>query len=482
MDESEHELVLTGARIYDGSGRPPFAADVGVTGGRISAVAPAIRGRSDNRVNLGGLALAPGFIDAHTHDDRAVLDQPHMTAKVSQGVTTVVTGNCGISLAPLIPGGDLPAPMNLLGAASDYRFPTMASYAEALKSSPPAVNVVALVGHMSLRLDSMSDISKPAVGDEIAAMRSALSKCMQEGASGLSTGLFYSPNAAADRNEVTAVASVLAEHSGIYTTHMRCEGDRVLESIEESAETAKQSGVPLLISHHKCTGRANWGRSAATLRRIAELRRSQSIHVDVYPYAAGSTILTVPQVSDDVRIIVTWSEKHPELSGRDLSQIAADWGISCKEAAAELTPAGAIYFQMDEADVERIMSAEFAVIGSDGLPHDRHPHPRLWGTFPRAVGRCSREAGWFSVAEAVHKSTGLTAKVFGLEDRGRIGTGYAADLVVFDEGKIIDRATYQSPKIPSSGIHSVYVNGAETFSSGRVTGRSGRLLRGRPKS
>ena len=478
MASSRYDVIFQNARIIDGTGCPSRFGEVAVSGGMIAAVGASIEGDAEQVLNVGGRALAPGFIDAHTHDDRVVIDRPDMIEKVSQGVTTVVTGNCGISLAPVQFSNEPPPPMNLLGGAESYAFPTMASYAAAVRSSPPAVNVVALVGHSALRLSSMDDVRRPAEGDEIAAMRAKLAQCLEEGASGFSTGLYYAPNEAADPREVAAVAAAAARQGGTYATHMRNEGDGVTASIEESVGTAKAAGLPLVISHHKCTGPKNRGRSTETLAQIAEARLRQSAHVDVYPYTAGSTVLRESEIADDTRIMVTWSHSHPEMSGRDLGDIAVQWGMTRREAARALSPAGAIYFQMDEADVRRIMSAEFAMIGSDGLPHDAHPHPRLWGTFPRVIGRYARDLGLFSIEAAVRKMSGLPAEVFGLSDRGRIAVGCAADLVVFDPATIMDRATYENPIKPSVGIHSVYVNGVETFSDGASRSRAGRLLKG----
>jgi len=436
--------------------------------------------RAPREVDLKGRALAPGFIDAHTHDDRILIDAPAMTPKISQGVTTVVIGNCGISISPVMFEGDPPAPMNLLGGREAYEFPTFAAYAARLKAARPAINAVALIGHSALRLATMTDINTPATAEEIAAMRSLASAAMAEGASGFSTGLFYPTNAASPDTEVAAVGAAFADAGGVYATHMRDETVNVLDSIDESVGTARAARLPLVISHHKCAGVENWGRTTETLPRIVEAARDQPVNVDVYPYSAGSTNLRADLVTSDYRIMITWSRAHPEARGRDLADIAAEWSVSLDEAARRLDPAGAIYFQMDEADVRRVMQSEVAMIGSDGLPHDDHPHPRLWGTFPRVIGRYARDLGLFPLEAAVHKMTGLPAKVFGLSDRGRIAEGYAADLVVFDPATIIDRATYDEPEQISAGIDMVVVNGAVTFENGAATGdRAGSLLRGR---
>ena len=478
----EVETIFRNALIHDGTGGPEFTGEVAVADGFITAVGGPgeLSGcLAEADIDLSGLALAPGFIDAHSHDDRAVLDHPEMTAKISQGVTTVVAGNCGISLAPVTFGEAPPPPMNLLGGAGAYEFPTMAAYAAALGRARPAVNVVFLVGHSALRLAVMDDVSRGANAAEIAAMRELLARCLEEGASGFSTGLYYPPNAAADPEEVASVGSVVADMKGLYATHMRDESAQIMESLKESTETAAMARLPLLISHHKCAGAANWGRSRETIEFLDDAAARQPVHVDVYPYTAGSTVLTRKQVRNCDRILVTWSNSHPDAAGRFLSEIAGDWGMSELDAVAMLEPAGAIYFQMHEDDVRRILGFANAIVGSDGLPHDAHPHPRLWGTFPRVIGRYARELRLFSVPTAIHRMTGLAAKVFGLSDRGTIAPGQAADLVVFDQERIIDRATYSEPELMADGIVAVYVNGVLSFDADGARAGAGRLLKGR---
>ena len=474
------DFVLRNLTIYDGSGQPPKRGDVAVTGDRISSVNLDGSGNSVGEIanlDLDGWAVAPGFIDAHTHDDRIVLDSPDMLPKISQGVTTVVVGNCGISLAPVTFDRDPPAPMNLLGGREAYAFPTFSAYATAVAQQKPAVNVAALIGHSALRLRTMKNIEAKASADEIITMQDFAREAMAHGAAGFSTGLFYPTNAAADADEVAAVARVFSEMGGVYATHMRDEMDNVLDSIDESLRTSAAADIPLVVSHHKCAGPQNWGRTKDTLKLLEEAALSRPVNVDVYPYIAGSTNLRADLITDAYPIRITWSKPHPEATGRLLAEVAADWRCDLHEAAKRLDPAGAIYFQMDEADVRRVMCSPIAMIGSDGLPHDQHPHPRLWGTFPRVIGHYAREMGLFSIELAIHKMTGLTAKVFKLADRGVLREGAFADLVIFDPTKIKDRATYDSPMLKSDGIHQVYVNGQLSFSSQEgVTCRAGRLV------
>jgi N-acyl-D-amino-acid deacylase len=474
------DTVFRDALVYDGAGTAPHRASLAIKDERIVALGDVSPADAREVVDAGHLALAPGFIDAHTHDDRIVLDAPDMLPKVSQGVTTVVTGNCGISLAPVTFSGDPPPPMNLLGGASAYGFPSFAAYAAALAAATPAVNVAALVGHSALRLATMKDIKQRAAETEIARMQDHAREAMANGAAGFSTGLFYPTNAAADRAEVAAIARCFAEAGGVYATHMRNEFAGVLDSIDESLGTASDAGIRLVISHHKCAGPQNWGRTRETLPKLEKAAERQPVNLDVYPYTAGSTNLRRDLVTPDYPIRISWSKPHPEMTGRMLSDIAAEWSCSLQDAAKRLDPAGAIYFQMHEDDVKRVMSSPIAMIGSDGLPHDTHPHPRLWGTFPRVLGHYARDMKLFSMEAAVHKMTGLPARVFGLKDRGSLQPGSYADLVLFDAAKVIDRATYDEPRLMAAGIERVYVNGALAFTAGQgVIARKGRLTGGR---
>ena len=472
-----YDLLFKGARLIDGSGGPSRKGDLAVSGDRIARIddTGAIDPISARKViDATGLVLAPGFVDSHTHDDFAVIGDPEMRPKVTQGVTTVVVGNCGISGAPIRIKGDLPPPpLNLLGESKTFAYDTFADYAAKVDATKPAVNVAALIGHGTLRVATMSDISGRATPAEIDRMRKLLGDSLDAGAVGFSTGLFYPINSGADADEVVALAEIVGAKGGVYTTHMRDEYDQVMESLEETFDTAQRAKVPVVISHHKCALPENYGRSRETLRRITAAAQKQTVGLDAYPYDAGSTVLYPEEARDDVRIMVTWSTPHPEMSGRDLSDIAEEWGVSQREAGERLLPAGAIYFQMDEADVRAILSFPLTMIGSDGLPHDKHPHPRLWGTFPRILGHYVRDVHLFSLENAIHKMTGMTAARFGLTDRGLLREGYAADLVLFDAAKVRDTATYADPIRAAEGINAVYVNGKPALEGARA----GRLLR-----
>jgi len=239
--------------------------------------------------------------------------------------------------------------------------------------------------------------------------------------------------------------------------------------------------VPVIISHLKCAGIANWGRSAEVLNTLDTARAEQPVQCDCYPYAASSSTLDIRQVDERVRIVITWSKPHPEIAGQTLEQIALAWGVPQRQAAERLQPAGAIYHNMSEDDVRRILQHPATMIGSDGLPHDPLPHPRLWGTFPRVLGYYCREQGLFPLANAVHKMTGMPAQRFGLEGRGRIREGAHADLVLFDPETIKDTATFTHPICCAEGIAAVWVNGVLSYQDGDATGQRGGRFLPRPR-
>ncbi len=472
------DLRITNARLVDGTGGPSFAGGLAVDDDRIVAVGDVSAFQGGREIDAGGLALAPGFIDVHTHDDRALLVNPTMDCKVSQGVTTVVTGNCGVSLAPLAIDRRPPGPLDLLSPEPADFFADFGTYLDRLDQEPAAVNALCQAGHASLRVGAMADLSRPADEAETKAMRKTLEKALEAGAIGVSTGLGYAPAAAAPTEEIVALASALADGKGIHTTHMRDEADQVSEALQESFAIGRAARVPLVISHHKCSGANNFGRSSETLGLIEAARAEQKVGLDAYPYIASSTILDPHYIAESSRIMISWSEPHPEATGRDLAEIAAEWQVSQEEAVARLQPAGAIYFMMDEADVRRILAYPETMIGSDGLPHDRHPHPRLWGTFPRVLGHYARDEALFALEEAVRKMTQLPARTFGLKDRGRLAPGMAADLVLFDPDAVRDLATFEQPRTPAAGIAEVWTNGRSIWRDGAATGdRPGRAVR-----
>jgi N-acyl-D-amino-acid deacylase len=472
------DFILRGGTVIDGTGRQRFRADVAIAGDRIADIGDVSNAAGAREIDVSGRIVAPGFIDVHTHDDRALLATPDMAAKASQGVTTVITGNCGVSLAPLVRDEAPPPPLDLIGGAEDYCYGRFADYLAALDKKPAAINAACLVGHSTLRVGAMADLDRPARADEIAAMQGRLQEALDAGAIGLSTGLFYAPAFHAPPVEIEALAAQLRPAGALYTTHMRDEAEHVLDSLDESFSVGRAAGVPVVISHHKTTGVANFGRTAETLPKITAAMGSQEIGLDAYPYIASSTVLRQQRIEDSLKVLITWSKAMPEQAGRELADIARDWGVGLAEAAARLQPAGAIYWMMDENDVQRVLAFEYTMIGSDGLPHDVHPHPRLWGTFPRVLGHYSREVGLFDLEIAVRKMTGLSAARFGLSNRGVIAQGAYADITVFDPATVIDCATFAEPTRPAAGIEHVFVNGRPVWREGKPSGeRPGRALR-----
>jgi len=475
------DTLIRNASVLDGSGSAAERMDVGLCAGRLCAVGAALAGDAGMVMDGTGLVLAPGFIDVHTHDDLAVIRNPAMLAKLSQGVTTVIVGNCGISAAPVRLHDALPEPMNLLGAADEFNYPTFAAYAAAVDAARPAINVGALVGHTALRNNHMDRLDWAATESEIGAMREQLCEALENGALGLSTGLAYLSANAATTEEVVALARPLGETGAVYATHMRTETEAILDAMAESFQIGRMSHAPVIVSHLKCAGIANWGRSAEVLAALDAARCGQQAGCDCYPYAAGSSTLDLRQVDERVEITITWSTPHEEVAGRNLREIAEGWGVTQMEAARRLQPAGAIYHSIAEEDMRRILAHPATMIGSDGLPNDPRPHPRLWGTFPRVLGRYCREERLMTLPTAVHKMTGMPAQRFGLAERGLIREGYWADLVLFDAERIRDTATFTDPVRVAEGIAAVWVNGELAYTSGGATGaRAGRFVgRGR---
>jgi len=475
-DETILDLKITGGWVVDGSGAPRRQADVGIIGERIAAVGDLSRRAAYRQLDAGGRIVAPGFIDVHGHDDLMFVERPGLPWKITQGITSVVVGNCGVSGAPAPLPGNTAAALALLGETP--LFADMAGYFDTLRARQPMINVAALVGHANLRLAAMADPAGTPGAREQAAMEAMLDQSLQAGAVGFSTGLAYDPGAAARPPELEGLARVAARHGCLHTSHIRNEGDAVEAAVDEVLQVGQATGCATVLSHHKCMLPRNWGRSRATLASIDRVRAGGvDVALDIYPYPGSSTILIPDRAETIDGIRITWSTPHPECSGEYLADIAARWGCDRTEAARRLSPAGAIYFAMDEAEVQRIFRHECCMVGSDGLPNDARPHPRLWGTFPRILGRYVREAQIMTLEQAVAKMTALPARVFGLAGRGTLRPGAWADVVVFDADTVIDRATWDAPTEPSAGIEAVLVNGTQVYPTAPAARRPGRILR-----
>jgi len=486
------DLIIRGGTVVDGSGGPALAADVGIAGGRIVAVGRL--GTDAQRViDARGLVVAPGFIDVHSHDDMALIRGPRLDFKVMQGVTTVVIGSCGSGVAPVTPDYRKHYEVflsSVLGPAADFSWSTTAEFYAALEKAGPSLNVAPLAPHGVLRFAAMGMESRPPSAEQMEHMKELLEEALAAGAIGLSTGLIYPPGMFAATEELIELCRVVARHGGIYASHIRDEGNRLLEAVEEAIRIGREAGVPVQISHHKASGRANWGKVVDSLALIDRARaEGLDVTVDVYPYTAGSTLLAIFLAAGEAEggpedVMVAAAPRQPEVEGKTLQEIGELMGLPPWEAGQRLVQEDpsvvAIGFGMAEEDVRRVMAHPAAMIGSDGIPSvGGKPHPRLYGTFPRVLGTYVRREKVLGLEEAIHKMTDLPALKHRLAERGRLAVGYHADVTVFDPRRVDDIATYQDPRRYPDGIRYVIVNGEVVVEGSRHTGRSaGRVLRG----
>jgi N-acyl-D-amino-acid deacylase len=524
------DLAITGGTIVDGTGRAPFRGEIGVRDGRISEVGEGLltSAPADAVIDALGLVVSPGFIDVHSHSDLTLLMDPHAHSKLMQGVTTEVNGNCGFTAAPIQKTGlsDFvefwkSSGLEWFGIEPDWE--GFGEYLRRLENGRPSLNAALLAGHGTIRFAAMGTEPRRATDEEMSKMERLLEDCLREGASGLSSGLRYVPGCYADVRELVALCRVVGRFGGLYATHMRSEGDNGSweESVEEAAAVARQSGVPLEISHLKALSKNVWNTSDRILKLCESFRaEGLELNADQYPYDAAHTGLTVflptwvaldelgqlseerrAKVVDHIgkvldvrggpeRIIVISSPDHG-LNGKDIAEVSAVMGLDPAEAILQLIVVhrgeiSIISRSMIEEDIQRIMRARFVMFSTDGYSINPNgpaavgiPHPRSYGTYPRVLGRYVRELGLLSLEEAVRKMTSLPARKFQLKDRGVIREGAWADLVVFDPAEVEDLSTYSSPATFPKGIYYVTVNGRVTVSKGKIhTGqRAGRVLR-----
>jgi N-acyl-D-aspartate/D-glutamate deacylase len=441
--------------------------------------------------------LCPGFVDTHTHDDGALLAHPGMEFKLAQGCTSLVIGNCGFSAVPNVPGaGGRGAAGGLIGQAGDD-FTDLVGYRDAVQSRHPAVNYITLIGHNTMRAAAVGDERRAPSDRELEQMKKWVADAMAHGACGLSTGLIYHPGRYSSTEEIVALAEEVAPYGGIYATHMRNEGDRLLEAVDEALRIGREAGVALHISHHKSAGRQNWGRVGESLAKVdAANAAGADVTLDVYPYTAGSgrmiEYFNLERIRLDLAEVIRLAScpAFPAYEGRMLVDIAEEEGVELEELVRRILTAAkgdrtiCIHFTIDEADVETNLRHPLMMIGSDGIPDLRgQPHPRLFGTMPRVLGTYVRERGIIELEEAIRRMTSLSCDRFGLVDRGRVAEGAWADLVLFDPVTIRDTATYDEPKQEPEGIACVIVNGQIAIEEGAHTGAgAGRMLhyRGTP--
>ena len=480
------DTVIRNATIIDGTGAERFTGDVTIEDGHISEVGSSSSAAAVE-IDATGLVLAPGFVDVHTHDDGALLQHPDMAFKISQGCTSVVVGNCGFSAIPAVPGDST---LDLSGVQANWS--DLDGYRQNVENSGPALNAMMLVGHNTIRSLEMGNERRAPNDQELERMQQHVELAMEQGACGFSTGLVYRPGRWSDTDEILELAKIVAPFDGIYATHMRNENDHLLEAVDEALEIGTKAGVAVQISHHKAAGERNWGKVEESLAKVdAAVAEGAEVTLDVYPYTAGSGPMVQyfdidnpnPELAQAIQLASCPAFRHYE--GRMLVDIAAELGITAPEAVRHVltAPDGkktiCIQHVMDEGDVVSNLRHDRVMIGSDGLPDlTGRPHPRLFGTFPRVLGRYVREQGVVDLENAVRRMTSLSCDVHGLSGRGRITEGNWADLVLFDPDVVIDVASYEDPKREAVGIRNVWVNGLLAFDNGVHTRvGSGNVLR-----
>ncbi|HHW19014.1 MAG TPA: D-aminoacylase [Firmicutes bacterium] len=517
-----YDLVFKNAKVLDGTGAPWFISDVAVKDGFIVRVGR-VEGEAVKEIDAKGLYLSPGFIDAHSHSDQALVVNPTADSKVMQGVTLEVIGQCGSSAAPRAMGP---------GSADEGSFDEvespcwtdMASYMKVLETNGVSLNVAALVGHGTIRRQVMGSDRRAPDSKELELMKKLVHQAMEQGAFGLSTGLIYVPGTYATTDEVVELAKVASRYGGVYFTHIRDEADRLIEALEEAICIGFEAEVPVQVSHFKAMGQRNWGKINDAIARIEKAREhGLDITADQYPYVASSTGLASslpswvwaggrrealkrlkdPSERKKVLDAITGRENWANLViaslsnegdlgfiGQSVEQIGEILGVSPEEACLRLLERNdgivqIVNFAMSEDDVKTVMSCPWVMAGSDSRALNvktakGQPHPRSYGTFARILGRYVREQKLLRLEEAVRKMTSLPAMRLGLQDRGILREGMRADLVLFDADRIIDKATFEQPHQYAEGVLWVLVNGVPVVQEGQHTGkRPGMVLRRR---
>jgi N-acyl-D-amino-acid deacylase len=518
-----YDILIRNATILDGTGKPGYQTDVGVKDGRVVFIGKAVV-EGEQEIDGTGLCLAPGFIDPHTHSDMTLVMDPHAESKIRQGVTTEVIGNCGSSPAPLLGAAWEEAKSDYEIYKVEISWQDMAGYIQRLNTSGVAVNVVPLVGHNTVRGSVLGYDDVQPTREQQAEMERLVEEAMQQGARGISTGLYYPPGLYAGTSEVVGLARAAAKHGGIYASHIRSESDALFPSIDEAIEIGRQAGARVQISHLKLEGYHNFEGADRLLETIERANHDGiPVGTDQYPYTASSTWLAAmlpnwaqagggkavakrlrdPQIRAQLRqdreehrvdwenrggintwdqVLVSEASKRPEFVGKNLAEAASEQGKDPLDALFDLIAdcdgsVGGVFFDQLEDNVRMLMQYDRLVTGSDGVAMSSDgilgesvPHPRSYGTFPRVLGRYVREYRVLKLEEAVRKMTSLTAEYFGLQDRGVVREGAWADLVLFDPNTVIDQATYTQPHQYPGGIPYVIVNGTAVIHNGRHTG------------
>jgi N-acyl-D-amino-acid deacylase len=522
-----YDLVLRGGTVLDGTGAPGYTADVAVADGRIADVGHAT-GRAAREVDVSGAVVCPGFIDLHSHADFTVFGAPSAVTQTTQGVTTLVTGNCGFSSFPITPEhrDDLLG-HRLLADAGEWDWSTASEYANALDALPLGVNLTLQVGHGALRIGAMGLADRAPTEAELDRMRDLLRESADGGVVGFSTGLIYAPGMFATTDEIVALATEAAEHGLLYSTHMRNEGTKLADAVDEALTIARRSGVRLEISHLKASGVANWGTVAAALAAIEDARRAGvDVCCDQYPYTASSTTLTaflpgwamdggtpelVQRLADpeqSVKIVAEldghvgtklWPERivvahtpedgpYHSYIGKSVQDFADDHGLRSTEGLVELLRGQSgrvsiIHHSMSEDDVRHVMTNPIVSVASDGsmlkCPGEGTPHPRSLGTFVRVLARYVRDENVLALPDAVRKMTSQPASRLGWTDRGIVRPGAVADLAVFDPDQVADNATFEDPWQLATGVLYTLVGGTPALDDGQPTDAgAGQVIRG----
>jgi len=529
------DLIVKNGHVIDGAGNPWFKADVGIKGEKIAKIGKLDKEKASKVVDASRLVVSPGFIDMHSHSDLMLLINPKAESKIRQGITTEVVGNCGGSAAPLndLLKEEMRKTMPLLKEAKlKLDWSTMREYLTRLDKKGVALNVVSLVGHENVRVCAMGFDNRPPNRSELQKMKKTLAQAIEDGAFGMSTGLIYPPGCYAKTDELIELSKVVAKYGGIYSSHIRGEGDELFNSVKEAIEIGEKARLPVEISHHKAGGKANWGKVKKSLKMIDEARkRKVDVTCDVYPYVAASFGLSAmlppwvheggsmellkrlkdPKIRERLKKEMSegvpgWSsplkaagwdatmiarcEKNPRYEGKTIAEIVKTESVDPFEFTFDLlikenTAVGVVRFAMCEDDVERVLQHPVSMIGSDasaiapyGVLGKGKPHPRSYGTFPRVLGKYVREEGILTLENAVRKMTSLPAQKLGLRDRGLIREGMYADLTIFDPAKVIDKASYTEPHQYPEGIQYVVVNGKIVIDKKEHTGTlAGKALR-----
>jgi N-acyl-D-amino-acid deacylase len=525
------DILIKDGTVLDGTGASSFQADVGIAEGRIAIVAKGIEQEAIRTIDARALHIAPGFIDPHSHSDFPLLVDPHAQSKIRQGVTTEVIGNCGYTPAPLLGVAveEVSDKAKTFGVSVTWR--TMGEYLERLRTPGTALNVVPLVGHNAIRGSVLGFADVQPTHRQQAEMERLIEEAMEQGARGLSTGLYYPPGYYAKTEEIIGLARAVARHGGIYASHIRSESDLLLEAIQEAIEIGVGANIRVEIAHVKLEGYRNWQNIDQLLALLDDMQaRGLPVGCDQYPYIACNTWLAgvlpywaqaggyravaerlqSPEIRNQLRqdwdanpaewdnrsgvrdwseVVVSDSWNMPDLLGKSVAQIAEEKGQDSKETVFDLIIASeglisCVWFTQREEIVQSLMQHPLVVIGSDGSSlsaegtlGERKVHPRNFGTFPRILGHYVREKQVLSLAEAVKKMTSITAERFGLADRGVVREGAWADLVLFNDLKVADTATFTEPCQYPLGIPHVIVNGELVLHDGEHTSAlAGRLL------